>query len=64
MSHGKCFINNKGNKTDIIPNKNTKYDCKVVLQRQSVYYNMENKGIKFYPQVFLEERAYGLFLIT
>ena len=45
MSHGTCFINSKGNKTDITPNKNTKYDCKVVLQRQSVYYNMENKDI-------------------
>ena len=24
VSHGTCFINNKGNKTDITPNKNSK----------------------------------------
>ena len=48
-------------KTNIIPNENTKYNCKVILQIQSVYYNMENKDIKYYPQILLEQSAYKLF---
>ena len=43
-----------------ISDKNTKYICRVLLQIQSVYFNMkDNKDdIKYYPQVLLEQCGY------
>ena len=35
VSDETCFI--KDNKTNIIPNENTRYNCRVLLQIQSVY---------------------------
>ena len=54
-----CFI--KNNKTNIISNENTKYNSRVLLQIQSVYYNMENKGIRYYVQVLLDQCVYRPF---
>ena len=51
----------KNNKNNIIPNENTKYKCRVVLQIQSVYYSMNDKDIKFYPQVLVEQCSYKTF---
>ena len=31
------------------------------MQIQSVYYNMKDKDIKYYPQVLLEECSYKVF---
>ena len=41
VSDETCFRKDKDNKTNIIPNKNTKYNCKVLLQAQSVCYSMK-----------------------
>ena len=35
-----CF--RKDNITNTIPNENTKYSCRVLLQIQSVYYSMKD----------------------
>ena len=52
----------KGNKTNIIPNKNTIHKCRVLLQIQSVYYDMKNKdGIVYYVQVLIEQCGYRPF---
>ena len=51
----------KDNKPNIIPNENTKYKCRVLLQIQSVYYNMKDKDIKYYPRVLIEQCAYKTF---
>ena len=40
---------------------NTKYKCRVSLQIQSVYYNMKEKDIKYYPQVLIEQCACKTF---
>ena len=64
VSDEKCFRKNKDNKTNIIPNKNIKYNCRVLLQIQSVYYSMkDNDDIRYYPQVLLEQCGYRTFLI-
>ena len=54
VSDETCFRENKDN---IIPSENTKYTCRVLLQIQSVYFNMkDSKGdIRYYPQVLLEQ---------
>ena len=55
VSDETCF--RKDNESNIIPNENTKYNCRVLLQTQSFYYNMKDKDyIKYYPQV-LSNRA-------
>ena len=62
LSDETCF--RKDNKTNIIPNENTKYNCRVLLQIQSVYYSMKNKDnndIVYYPQVLIEQCAYRCF---
>ena len=48
----------KNNKVNIIPNENTKYKCRAALQIQSVYYSMNDKDIKYYPQVLVEQCSY------
>ena len=45
VSNNTCFRKDKDNKTNIIPNKNTKYDCRVLLLIQSVYHRMKDKDI-------------------
>ena len=45
ISDETCFV--KDNKTNIIPNENTKYTCRVLLQIQSVYYSMKEKFMIF-----------------
>ena len=57
VSDEMCFREGKHN---LIPDKNTKYICRVLLQIQSVYFDMkDNKdGIKCYPQVLLEQCVY------
>ena len=54
-SDEKCFI--KNNKPNTIPNENTKYNCRVLLQIQSFYYSMkdDNDDVVYYPQVLLEK---------
>ena len=47
VSDETCFRENKDN---IIPSENTKYTCRVLLQIQSVYFNMEDNkdDIRYY----------------
>ena len=46
-----------------VPNKNTKYECKPLLQIQSIYYAQEDKKhIFYYPQIRLEQFAYKDFI--
>ena len=62
VSNETCFRKDKDNKT-IIPNENTKYDCRVLLQIQSVYYSVkdkdilsdENVDIVYYIELLLEQ---------
>ena len=49
---------NKDNKTDIIPNENTKYNYRVLLQIHSM---KDNDDIKYYPQVLIEQCGYRPF---
>ena len=53
------FGKDKNVKTNTTPSKNTKYNCRLLLQIQSVYYSMKEKDIisddiVYYPQVLLE----------
>ena len=59
MSDETCFI--KDNKTNTTPNENTKYNCRILLRIQSVYYSMKGKVIKYYPPVLLEQCGYRVF---
>ena len=62
VSNETCFKKDKDNKTNIFANEKNKYDCRVLLQVQSVYYSMNNKDdIVYYPQVLLEQYGYRLF---
>ena len=55
------YLTKKG-KDNIIPNEKAKYDCRVLLQIQSVYYSMKDKDdIVYYPQVLLEQCGYKPF---
>ena len=50
-------------KDDMIPNENTKYDCRVILRIQSVYHRTKDEDeddVKYYPQILLEKCAYRL----
>ena len=61
MNDETCFREGK----DIFaPNENMKYTCGVLLQIQSIYYNMkDNKDdIKYHPQLLLEQRVYKRFI--
>ena len=61
VSDETCF-KSKDNKTNIIPNENTKHTCRVLLKIQSVYYSMKDNDadIKHY-QVLLEQCGYRPF---
>ena len=66
MSDETCFRKDKNNKINTIPNENTKYNCRVLLQIQSVSYSMKDKDIlsddiKSYPQVLIEQCGYKVF---
>ena len=65
VSNETCFRKNQDNKANIIPNENTKYTCRVLLQIQFVYYSMKDNDddIRYYPQVLLELYPIDLFLI-
>ena len=59
VSDETCFRKSKDKKTNIVPNENTKYNCSVLLQTQSVYYSLkDNDDITYYPQVLLEKCGY------
>ena len=45
VSNETCFKKDKDKGINTIPNENTKYNCRVLLQIQSVYYSMKNKDI-------------------
>ena len=45
VSDETCFRKDKDNKINTIPNENTKYNCRVLLQIQSVYYSIKDKDI-------------------
>ena len=57
VSDGTCFRKDKDKTTYIVPNKKNKYNCKVLLQIQSVYYSY-NEDEKCYPQIFLQNCRY------
>ena len=44
---------------NILPNEKTDYNCMILLQTKSVFFNNNNnnnnKDITYYPQVFLHE---------
>ena len=43
----------------IVPNKKTKYECKPLLQIQSIYYvQVDKKNIVYHPQIRLEQCRY------
>ena len=56
VSDETCFRKEKDKTTNIIPNETTKYNCRVLLQIQSLYYDnkdmLENED--YYPQIFLQ----------
>ena len=46
----------------MIKYEDTKYNCRVLLQIQSVYYIINgNDDIRYYPQVLLDQYAYRPF---
>ena len=56
VSNDICF------KDNAIPNENTKYNCRVLLRTQSVFYSMKDKdNVKYYPQIYLEQCVYRIF---
>ena len=57
VSYKTCFRKDKDKTTNRIPNEKTKYNCRVLLQIQSVYYN-NNEDENYYPQVFLQNYRY------
>ena len=57
VSNETCF---REGKNIFTPNKNAKYTCRVLLQIQSVFFNMTHNEdeIEYYPQVLLEQCVY------
>ena len=50
-------------KIHVIPDKNTKYECKPLLQIQSIYYVQEDKkDIFYYPQIRVKQYGYKYFI--
>ena len=66
VSHKTCFRKDRDRTTNTIPDEKCKYNCRVLLQIQYVYYN-DNKDIieyeDYYPQVFLQHCRYT-FLVN
>ena len=48
LSDETCFIKDKDKTVNTIPDKKTKYNCRALLQIQSVYYN-NNEDENYYP---------------
>ena len=50
------FRKNKDKATKAILNEKTRYNCRVLLKIQSVYYNNKDiiEDIDYYPQIFLQ----------
>ena len=69
VSDETSFRKDKDNKTNIIPKENTKYNCRVLLQIQSVCYSMKDKDILsddnddivYHSQVLLEQCRYRIY---
>ena len=59
VSHDTNFRKNKDKTTNTIPDERTKYNCRVLLQIQSVHYNNSNGIIK--DEVFLQQCTYIFF---
>ena len=57
VSDETCFKKDKDKTSNTIPNEKTKYNYRVLLQIQSVYYN-NNEDENYYPQVFLQSCRY------
>ena len=64
MSYDANFRKNKDKTTNTIPNERTRYNCRVLLQIQSVYYNNEDiiKDIDYCPQIFLQQCRHISFI--
>ena len=74
QSGGSCYLKTKVYKrtrfnkkgcggTHIVPDKNTKYEFKPLLQIQSIYYVQEDKkDIFYYPQIRVEQCGYKDFI--
>ena len=62
VSDETCFRENKDKTTNAIPKEKTKYNCRVLLQIQSVYYSKKDKDVledtHYYPEVLLEPCRY------
>ena len=60
----RTHFNKKGcGETHIIPNKKTKYECKPLLQIQSIYYVQDDKkDTVYHPQMRLEQCGYKDFI--
>ena len=59
-----CFRKSKAKTDNAIPDERTKYNCRVLLQIQSVYYSNKDviEDIKYYLRVLLEQCRYTLFV--
>ena len=58
------FRKNKDKTTNTILNERTKYNCRILLQIQSVYYHNNKvilEDIDYYPQGFLQQFRYTSF---
>ena len=57
VSDEACFRKDKDKPTNTIPDEKTNYNCRVLLQIQSVYYNNKNilEDEDCYPEVFLQD---------
>ena len=62
VSDETCFRKDKDKTVNPIPNEKTKFNCRVLLQIQSVYYS-NNEDENCYPQVFLQSCRYK-FLVN
>ena len=60
VSDETCFRTSKDKTSNTIPNERAKYNCRVLLLIQSVYYNNKDtfENEDYYPQVFLQHCRY------
>ena len=70
VSNETCFRKDKDKETNTIPNENTKYNCRVLLQIQSLYCCVKNKDILsddndddiiYYSQTLFDQCRYKVF---
>ena len=57
VSHETCFRKDKDKITITVANEKTKYNCRALLQIESLYYN-NNEEENYYPEVFLQSSRY------